>query len=111
MEQVQVVYIYLDNASQHKKKMQQCVEHLIKEYQLEGLIEIQYCYIPPYSPNMNLAEYEIQLIRKNYLKHLPVEWSIQQRVDHIYKMVDNKIVMTKEGIKNTLNRIKQVPFL
>ena len=59
--------VILDNASQHKKKMKTMLQQLLKEKGLEAKINVRFLHTPPYSPQMNAAEYNIQLIRKNFL--------------------------------------------
>lgn len=62
------IWIILDNNSTHKKKMQRLLQHkldkLYTNSNLEKLIEITFDYTPPYSPDYNLAEYVIRIIRQ-----------------------------------------------
>lgn len=100
--------IFLDNASQHKKKMKAYFYEQLDK--LAEKITITFEHIPPYSPKMNVAEYSIQLIRKKYLKNLPVEMTLEQREEHLVQQLSKKEVMNGEQIKNVIKRIKRVPI-
>jgi hypothetical protein len=40
--------------------------------EIENQITIEFIYLPPYSPNFNLVEYLIHLLRLRLLHHLPI---------------------------------------
>lgn len=103
--------IILDNARQHKKKMKAIVTEKLKEQGLQDKIVVRFLHTPPYSPQMNLAEYNIQLIRKKYLKHIPCKMTIDERNEHLIKNIERKNVMNKKQINKIIKRIKTVPFL
>jgi hypothetical protein len=68
----------LDNNSTQRKKLK---KYLIAEQiasDREEKITVELIYTPTYSPNFNLAEYLIHLLRLRLLHHLPVGTSIEE---------------------------------
>ena len=82
------------------------MKNLLNEYlQNAGIgdkIAIEFVHTPAYSPDFNLAEYEIHLLRLQTLHHLPSNITIAE-IEKILK--DVKILMTSEQILKTLNHI------
>lgn len=72
------VVIILDNNPTHKKKMRGILTERLQERRLEGMIELEWLYIPAYSPKLNLAEYVIHLLRQRYLHHRPPGWKLEE---------------------------------
>lgn len=70
--------IILDNNSTHKKKMQSQLDAHLLNLNIRDKICVEFIYTPPYSPDFNLAEYIIHLIRLQLLHHLPLNTNIQQ---------------------------------
>jgi len=110
-QQITELLFILDNARQHKKKMKALFEQQLQEKDLNTKIKVNFLHTPPYSPSMNAAEYNIQIIRKKHLKHLPHQMTIDQRVKHLIKKVDTVSVMDQQQMQNVVQRIKRVPFL
>ena len=79
---------------------------LLKEHlQSAGLadkISVEFIYTPAYSPDFNLAEYEIHLLRLQKLHHLPSNITIAEIEQ---KLKDVKILMNSEQISRTLEHI------
>ena len=101
-DNVEKLLIALDNNSTHKEKMKkQLREHL----QIAGIadrIVVEFIHIPAYSPDFNLAEYEIHLLRLEKLHHLPSDITIAE----IEKKLESvKILMNPEQIFKTLEHI------
>ncbi len=65
-------------------------------------IGVEFVHTPPYSPNFNLAEYEIHLLRLQKLHHLPSNitiTAIEQKLEGV------KLLMGAEQISKTLEHI------
>jgi transposase len=102
LDQIQKLLIVLDNNSTHKQKM---INLLIKEIDNRGLskkITLEFMYTPAYSPDFNLAEYEIHLLRLQELHHLPSDTTIPKITD---KLKGVNILMNPSQISNTLEHI------
>ncbi len=65
-------------------------------------IAIEFIHTPAYSPDFNLAEYEIHLLRLQKLHHLPSNITIAE-IENTLEEV--KILMTSEQILKTLDHI------
>ncbi len=63
---------------------------------------VELIHTPDYSPDSNLAEYEIHLLRLEKLDNLPANINIAE-IER--KLEDVKILMNSEQILNTLNHI------
>ena len=63
---------------------------------------VEFIHTPDYSPDFNLVEYEIHLLRLEKLHDLPSSVTIAE-IER--KLEDVKIVMNSEQILNTLNHI------
>jgi len=101
-EDIEKLIITLDNNSTHKEKMKkQLAEHL-KTSGTGKKLEVEFIHTPAYSPDFNLAEYEIHLLRLKKLHHLPSNVTIAEIEK---KLEDVKILMNSEQILNTLNHI------
>jgi len=59
-------------------------------------------HTPAYSPDFNLAEYEIHLLRLQKLHHLPSDTTIPKIAE---KLKDVTILMNPSQISNTLQHI------
>jgi hypothetical protein len=73
---------------------QQLREHL-QAVGIEDKIGIEFIHTPAYSPNFNLAEYEIHLLMLEKLLHLPSNITIAEIEK---KLEDVKILMNLERI-------------
>ena len=65
------VTIILDNNSTHKDKMKSHLE-------IKHKIQVEFIHTPPYSPDFNLAEHMIHLLRLRFLHHLPLNVTIEE---------------------------------
>ena len=69
---------------------------------LENKITVEFIDTPAYSPDFNLAEYEIHLLRLEYLHHLPSSVTIAEIEN---KLQNVKVLMNSEQILKTLKHI------
>jgi hypothetical protein len=63
---------------------------------------VEFLHTPQYSPDFNLPEYEIHLLRLEKLHHFPSNITIAEIEK---KLEEVKILMNSEQILNTLNHI------
>ena len=97
--------IILDNNPTHKRKMQaQLVVHL-QQMGLAKAIMVEYLYVPPYSPKLNLVEYVIHLLRLRFLHHLPVGTTLSQIEQHLEQFLASNQFLSAQQVQKTLNFI------
>lgn len=94
--------IVLDNNSTHKEKMKGLFREYLAERGIADKIEVNFIHTPTYSPDFNLAEYEIHLLRLEKLHHLPSNVNIEQIQSSLH---DVKYLMNSEQILRTLEHI------
>ena len=97
--------VILDNNSTHKKKMQEQLSEHLSKLNIQNKILVEFIYTPPYSPDFNLAEYLIHLLRLQLLHHLPVGMNIQQVVEKLENYFNFFQLQTPEQIKNIIQHI------
>ena len=101
-EDVEKLIIILDNNSTHKEKMKRLLAEYLETSGIAEKLTVEFIHTPAYSPDFNLAEYEIHLLRLEKLHHLPSNITIAE----IEKKLENvKTLMNPEQILNTLNHI------
>jgi hypothetical protein len=66
---------------------------------------VEFIHTPPYSPNFNLAEYIIHLLRLQLLHHLPLGVNIQQLREKLENYFQHFQLQTSEQIQNTIQHI------
>ena len=66
---------------------------------------MEFIYLPPYSPNFNLAEYLIHLVRLRLLHHLPIATDIEQVEIRLKRFFETQQLQTAIQIKNTIQHI------
>lgn len=97
--------IILDNNSTHKNKMKsQLQEHLLK-LKISDKILVNFIHTPTYSPNFNLVEYIIHLLRLKLLHHLPLGVNIQQVKEKLENYFTIYQLQTPEQIQNIIRHI------
>lgn len=97
--------VILDNNSTHKKKMKaQVLAHLFNLNILDKIV-VEFIHTPSYSPNFNLAEYIIHLLRLQLLHHLPLGVNIQQVKEKLENFFQTSKLQTPEQIQNTIQHI------
>ena len=101
-EDIEKLIIALDNNSTHKEKMKKLLSEYLQAAEIEDKVVIEFIDIPAYSPDFNLAEYEIHLLRLEKLHHLPSNTTIAEIEK---KIKDVKILMNSAQISNTLEHI------
>lgn len=97
--------VILDNNSTHKKKMQLQLQAHLSYLSIQDKIEVEFIYTPPYSPDFNLAEYLIHLLRLKLLHHLPVPVSIQEVREKLENYFQTSQLQTPKQIQNTIQHI------
>lgn len=95
--------VYLDNNRTHKNKMRTIYQELTANIDLK----IDFRYIAPYSPKLNLVEYAIHLVRLNVTHNADCKDSLQKFEQHI-KELANKKIFSKTQIINTLQHIENL---
>lgn len=97
--------VILDNNSTHKQKMQSQLQAQLSELGIKEKISVEFIYTPPYSPDFNLVEYIIHLLRLKLLHHLPVGMTIEQIREKLEKYFQFSQLQTPEQIQNTIGYI------
>lgn len=96
------IYFTSDNNSTHKQKMKTLFATYLADQGLTDKIEVEFIHTPAYSPNFNLAEYQIHLLRLEKLHHLPSSVTIEQIQSALSSL---KHLMNPEQISRTLQHI------
>lgn len=97
--------IVLDNNTTHKQKMRkQLAEHL-KQMGIASELMVEFIYLPPYSPKLNLVEYVIHLLRLRFLHHLPIGTSLEMIERQLEEFLQSHQFLTAEQVQKTLNFI------
>lgn len=97
--------VILDNNSTHKQKMRSQLDIHLSELGIQDKIQVEFIYTPPYSPDFNLAEYIIHLLRLEVLHHQPVDITIQLVREKLEKFLTLNQLQTAKQIQNTLEHI------
>lgn len=103
------LWIILDNNSTHKDKMKeklkQKLNQLYKTSNIEKPTKIYFDHTPPYSPDYNLAEYIIRLIRQTLLHHLPLDTTLQDIEQRLSTYFKHNQLQTPKQIQSTIDHI------
>ena len=101
-DNIEKLVIVLDNNSTHKEKMKKQLREHLQTVGIADKIVIEFIHTPAYSPDFNLAEYEIHLLRLEKLHHLPSNITISEIEEKLERV---KILMNPEQIFRTLEHI------
>lgn len=101
-EKVERLFIALDNNPTHKAKMKNLLRVELETAGIADEITVEFIHTPAYSPDFNLVEYEIHLLRLEKLHHLPSDVTISEIKQ---KLDDVKFLMNEEQICKTLEHI------
>ena len=101
-DNIEKLVIVLDNNSTHKEKMKKQLREPLQTVGIVDKIVIEFIHAPAYSPDFNLAEYEIHLLRLEKLHHLPSNITISEIEEKLERV---KILMNPEQIFRTLEHI------
>ena len=97
--------VILDNNSTHKDKMKSQLKIHLSNLKIEDKIIVDFFHTPPYSPNFNLVEYIIHILKLRLLHHLPLGVNIQQVQDKLENYFKCNQLQTPEQIQNIINHI------
>jgi transposase len=97
--------IILDNNSTHKDKLRRYLWAELFTSGIDEQITVEFVYTPPYSPNFNLVEYLIHLLRLRLLHHLPSDTSIEQVEMKLLTFFETQQLQTPIQISNTIQHI------
>lgn len=95
------VIFYIDQNPTHKSLMKYNLALLPK---LE--IEIEFRYIPPYSPKLNIVEFLIHRVRQKKLHHAPHKRNLDEIVVELTEYLHKKKPFDVQEIYNTLEHIR-----
>jgi DDE superfamily endonuclease len=104
-ERIKHLTIILDNNSTHKDKLRRYLWAELFTSGIEEQITVEFVYTPPYSPNFNLVEYLIHLLRLRLLHHLPSGTSIEQVEMRLKTFFETQQLQTPIQISNTIQHI------
>lgn len=96
----QKVIFFLDNNSTHQNLMKYNLALLPKLQ-----IEIEFQYIPAYSPKLNIVEFLIHRIRQKKLHHAPHQRNLDEIVVELTEYLHQKTPFPIQEIYNTLQHI------
>jgi transposase len=97
--------IILDNNSTHKQKLRRYLSAELFSSGIDEQITVEFIHIPPYSPDFNLVEYIIHLLRLRLLHHLPVGMTIEQVKMRILTFFETQQLQSPLQIANTIQHI------
>lgn len=104
-QKINKLTIILDNNSTHKQKLRNYLKAELLLREIEQQIAVEFIYLPPYSPNFNLAEYLIHLVRLRLLHHLPIATDIEQVEIRLKRFFEPQQLQTAIQIKNKIQHI------
>lgn len=104
-EKIKHLTIILDNNSTHKDKLRRYLWAELFTSGIDEQITIEFIYTPPYSPNFNLVEYLIHLLRLRLLHHLPIGMNIEQVKMRLKTFFETQQLQTSTQILNTIKHI------
>jgi hypothetical protein len=99
------VTIFLDNNKTHKDRMRYKLWQTLKADENTVDFKVNYVDIAPYSPDYNLAEYAIHLLRLNVLHHCSPKLTLDEKIEMIQNFMQNNHLFSKVGLENTVNHI------
>lgn len=97
--------IILDNNSTHKEKLRRYLWAELFTSGIDEQITVEFVYTPPYSPNFNLVEYLIHLLRLRLLHHLPTGTSIEQVEIRLKTFFETQQLQTPIQTSNAIRHI------
>lgn len=97
--------VILDNNSTHKNKMKYQLDIHLQNLNIQDKIIVDFIHTPPYSPNFNLVEYIIHLLRLQLLHHLPLGINIQQVQEKLENYFKFNQLQTPHQIQNIIQHI------
>ena len=97
--------VILDNNSTHKNKMKSQLHTHLHNLNIQDKIIVNFIHTPPYSPNFNLVEYIIHLLRLQLLHHLPLGMNIKQVQEKLENYFKFNQLQTPEQIQNIIHHI------
>ncbi|NJL39480.1 MAG: IS630 family transposase [Leptolyngbyaceae cyanobacterium SM1_4_3] len=97
--------IMLDNNPTHKLKMQAQLAVHLEQMGLAQSIQVEYLYLPSYSPKLNLVEYVIHLLRLRFLHHLPIGTTLAQIEQQLNQFLASQQFLSPQQVQKTLNFI------
>jgi hypothetical protein len=102
---VKKLSVILDNNSTHKQKMKSQLQLHLMNLNIQDKITVEFLHTPAYSPDFNLAEYIIHLVRLQLLHHLPLGLNIQQVREKLETYFHHFHLQTPQQIKNIIQHI------
>jgi transposase len=100
---IEKLIVYLDNNPTHKNKMKTLYEQLTENLS----IHLDFRYIAPYSPKLNLVEYAIHILRQKVTHQADCKTSLQEFEEQINELAQQKI-FSKNQIINILEHIESL---
>ena len=97
--------IILDNNSTHKDKLHRYLWAELFTLGIDEQITVEFMYTPPYSPDFNLVEYLIHLLRLRILHHLPSGTSIEEVERRLLTFFETQQLQTPIQISKTIQHI------
>jgi transposase len=97
--------IILDNNPTHKLKMQRQLANHLEQMGLTKSLQVEFLYLPSYSPKLNLVEYVIHLLRLRFLHHLPIGTTLTEIEQKLNQFFDKQQFLSAEQVQKTLNFI------
>lgn len=97
--------IILDNNSTHKDKLRRYLWAELFTSGIDEQITVEFMYTPPYSPDFNLVEYLIHLLRLRILHHLPSGTSIEEVERRLLTFFETQQLQTPIQISKTIQHI------
>ncbi|MDV2992018.1 MAG: IS630 family transposase ISAcma32 [Chroococcidiopsis sp. SAG 2025] len=97
--------LILDRNPTHKLKMQAQLAIHLEQMGLAQSIQVEFLYLPSYSPKLNLVEYVIHHLRLRFLHHLPIGTTLTQSEPQLNQFFDSHQFLSAEQVQKTLNFI------
>lgn len=96
--------LILDNNKTHKDNMRYNLWLDMRNNDDLKDFEVEYINTPPYSPDFNLVEYGIKILRQKYLHHLPSTVSLFERIKILKESIAKDNLLSIKSIYNIISR-------
>jgi hypothetical protein len=102
---VSKICIILDNNPTHQRKMRVQLATHLQQMGLAQEITVEFLYVPPSSPKLNLVEYVIHLLRLRFLHHLPLGTTLVEIEQQLEQFLQSHQFLGSQQVRKTLNFI------